>query len=90
LFTEANNDLHIFLLNRQNKKIEVTYDLNDRTFYKELEPNMYSKNLIGEYNLSGTMSLQIKVDDKIHFKEVWNGQEFYDKLIKETRTWNYV
>lgn len=90
LFTEANNDLHIFLLNRQNKKIEVTYDLNDRTFYKELQPNMYSKNLIGEYNLSGRMSLQIKVDDKIHFKAVWNGQEFYDKLIKETRTWNYV
>lgn len=88
LFTEGNNDLHIFLLNRQNKTIQVTYTLNDKTFYKELKPNMYSKNRIGEYNLDDIILLKIVVDDKVHFKECWDGQEFYDKLIKETRTWN--
>ena len=51
---------------------------------------MYSKNKIGELFRNGIYLLEIVVDDKTHFKELWNGQEFYDKLIKETRTWNDV
>jgi hypothetical protein len=90
LFTESNNDLHIFLLNKQNKTIQVTYKYNDRTFFKELTPDIYSKNKIGEYNLDGHSLFEIVVDGKVHFKANWNGQEFYDKLIKETRTWNDV
>lgn len=90
LFTERENDLHIFLLNKQNKTIRVTYRYNDMTFFKELTPNMFSRIKIGEYNLDGHSLIEIIVDEKVHFKAYWDGQQFYDKLIKETITWNYV
>lgn len=90
LFTESDNDLHIFLLNKQNKTIRVIYRYNDMTFFKELTPNMYARIKIGEYNLDGHSLIEIIVDEKVHFKAYWDGQQFYDKLIKETGTWNYV
>jgi len=88
LFTEKDNEIHIFLLNRQNQNIKVTYRLNEQTYFKELIPNQYFKALIGWYSLEGNTLFEILVDGKVRFKAYWSGQEFYDKLIKETRTWN--
>jgi hypothetical protein len=51
---------------------------------------MYSKIKIGEYKLDGRSLIEIVVDGKVYFKADWDSQKFYDKLIKETRTWNYV
>jgi hypothetical protein len=51
---------------------------------------MYSRSKIGQYNLDGHSLIEIVVDGKVHFKAYWDGQQFYDKLIKETRTWNDV
>lgn len=90
LFSEIDNDLNIFLLNKQNKTIKVTYRFNDGIFFKELSANMYSTNKIGKYTLNEKALIEIIVDGKVYFKACWDGQEFYDKLIKETRTWNHV
>lgn len=89
LFTEENNDVHIFLLNKKSKNVLVEFEYNNKSFFKELKHEMYYKVKIGFIDVNEVMSLQIKVDGKIHVDINWSGQDFYDKLIKETRTWKF-
>jgi hypothetical protein len=90
LFTEQNNDVHIFLLNKKKRNVIIEYKYNDKIFYKELIPEMYYKVQIGFIDMNNMVFFEIKVDGEVYVNINWMGEEFYKKLIKETRTWNYT
>jgi hypothetical protein len=90
LFTEQNNDVHIFLLNKKNRNVIIEYKYNDKCFYKELIPEMYHKVRIGFIEMNNMVFFEIKVDGEVYVNINWMGEEFYEKLIKETRTWKYT
>ena len=90
-FSQKENELHIFLLNRQSKEINVEFLYNDARLQKTLIPNMYYKTKIGHFSLNGFSNLEIIVDGKMFFEaKGWSDTNFYHALIKDTKTWNNV
>jgi hypothetical protein len=51
---------------------------------------MYHKVRIGFIEMNNMVFFEIKVDGEVYVNINWMGEEFYKKLIKETRTWNYT
>ena len=87
LFSTINNELHIFLLNRQKMEIKVDYSYNDFNSTRILIPQMYHRSQLGFLKLDGTSSFKISVNDKLYFEIEASSQSVYDKLIKDTKVW---
>ena len=87
LFSTINNELHIFLLNRQKREIKVDYSYNSFNSTRILIPQMYHRSQLGFLKLDGTSSFKISVNDKLYFEIEASSQSIYDKLIKDTKVW---
>ena len=87
LFSTINNELHIFLLNRQKREIKVDYSYNNFKSTRILIPQMYHRSQLGFLKLDGTSSFKISVNDKLYFEIEASSQSIYDKLIKDTKVW---
>jgi len=87
LFSTINNELHIFLLNRQKREIKVDYSYNSFNSTRILIPQMYHRSQLGFLKLDGTSSFKISVNDKLYFEIEASSQSVYDKLIKDTKVW---
>jgi len=87
LFSTINNELHIFLLNKQKREIKVDYSYNNFKSTRILIPQMYHRSQLGFWKLDGTSSFKISVNDKLYFEIEASSQSVYDKLIKDTKVW---
>lgn len=87
LFSQNENELHIFLWNKSNKQIKVDYSYDNFNSSKILTSEMYHRSQLGVFKLDGTSSFKISVNDKLYFEIEASSQSIYDKLIKDTKVW---
>lgn len=87
LFQQKDNEVHIFLLNKQDKEIRVKYTYNDHVGMRVLLPNMYHISHFAWLKMDGKTKVKIEVDGEIFFELEDDSQTIYDKLIKDTKVW---
>lgn len=90
LFAQNEQEVHMFLLNKQNKEVIVNFTYNDNSSVKILLPNMYHRSHLGWLKLHGKSKIEIKVDGQVFFSLEDDSQIIYDKLIKHTKVWSDV